>query len=169
MLNIVLLILVSACGAIYDWKKRRIPNWLTFGTFFLMLIINVLSLRPGNVLNCLFGFLLGIALLFVPYLIKAMGAGDVKLLGALGSIAGYKDVLLIFVYSSILGLFLGLIWILFRPGHFKFLITTLQVLPTVDKQQKFPYGVVLSLGTILYIVFGMVTSYNLYLSKLIWQ
>lgn len=169
MISTFFLILVSLVGAIYDWKKRRIPNWLTFGTFFLMLVINIFHLRLEIVLNCVFGFVLGIALLFIPYLLGLMGAGDVKLLGALGAIVGFKNIVLIFLYTTILGLFLGLFWIIFKPGHLKFLITTGQVLPTVDKQQKFPYGIAIFLGTILYIILGLVTSVNLDLTKLIWH
>lgn len=153
MLESILLILVSLTGAIYDWKARRIPNWLTFGTFFLALLIGVFSLSFNLILNSLLGFIVGIALLFIPYLLGAMGAGDVKLLGAIGSLIGFKDVTLVFIYSTLCGLFLGLIWIILRPGHFKFLITTAQVLPAIDKSQKFPYGIPIFLGTILYIAF----------------
>ena len=150
----IILLIVSITGGIYDWKARRIPNWLTFGTFLLALIINISHLRLHDFLNCILGFLAGILLLIIPYLMGGMGAGDVKLLGAIGSLVGFKNVVLIFIYSAICGLFLGLIWLIFTPGHLKFLITTGQILPQVDKKQKVPYGIAILLGTILYIVFG---------------
>lgn len=150
----ILLLIISITGGIYDFKSRRIPNWLTFGTFFIALVISIFHFNFNDVIGCILGFLTGIVLLLIPYLTGGMGAGDVKLLGAIGAIVGIKDVILIFVYSAVCGLFLGLIWILFTPGHLKFLITTGQILPTVDKKQKVPYGIALSLGTILYIVFG---------------
>ena len=149
----IILLIVSITGGIYDWKARRIPNWLTFGTFLLALIINFSHLRLHDFLNCILGFLVGILLLIIPYLMGGMGAGDVKLLGAIGSLVGFKNVVLIFIYSAICGLFLGLIWLIFTPGHLKFLITTGQILPQVDKKQKVPYGIAILLGTILYIVF----------------
>ena len=150
----ILLILISLTGGIYDLKSTRIPNWLTLGTFFLALLFNVFQLNLHGIVNCLLGFLVGMLLLFIPYLAGGMGAGDVKFLGALGSLVGFKDILLIFFYSAVCGLFLSLIWLIFTPGHLKFLITTGQVLPTVDKKQKVPYGIAISLGTILYIMFG---------------
>ena len=152
-IQILLLLLISLVGGIYDLKYRRIPNWLTLGTFLILLLFNISLLKSDLVLNCLLGFFVGILILIVPYLMGGMGAGDVKLLGTLGSIVGFKDIFLIFIYSSICGLFLGLIWIVCRPGHLKFLITTGQILPTVDKKEKVPYGIAILLGTILYIIF----------------
>ena len=157
----IFLFLVALTGAVYDWKVRKIPNWLTLGTFGLVLLINICSLNIELIKNCLFGFFAGIGILFIPYLLRAMGAGDVKLLGAIGSLVGFKDVIIIFFYSSVFGLFLGLIWMIFKPGHLKFLITTGQVLPVVDKKQKIPYGVAIFLGTILYIMVKTTGLYNL--------
>lgn len=169
MFNQILLVIVSLIGALYDWKARRIPNWLTFGTLFLMLLISLLSFKFILILNCLIGFLVGIALLIIPYAIGWMGAGDVKLLGAVGAIVGFKYVILIFVYSTLWGLVCGLLWIILKPGHLKFLITTAQVLPAVDKQQKFPYGIVIFLGTISYIIAGAKLLLKLGISFPIWQ
>ncbi len=169
MFNTILLTIVSLLGALYDWRARRIPNWLTFGTFFLMLFISLISLKFIVVADCVIGFFVGIALLIVPYAIGWMGAGDVKLLGAVGAIVGFKYVILIFVYSTLWGLVCGLLWIILRPGHLKFLITTAQVLPAIDKTQKFPYGVVIFLGTISYIMAGAKPLLKLGISLPIWQ
>ncbi len=151
-MKVVFLILVSLIGALFDWKTRKIPNWLTFGTFFLVVLAGIFSLKLDWIMSSVFGFFTGIGLLIVPYLLRAMGAGDVKLLGAVGAIVGVKSVILIFIYSTVCGLFLALIWIALKPGHLKFLITTAQVLPAVDKQQMFPYGIAIFLGTILYVI-----------------
>lgn len=150
----IILLLIAITGGIYDLKLRKIPNWLTFGTFFAVLVVNIAKLNPNQILNCVLGFLSGIGILLIPYLMGGMGAGDVKLLGAIGSIVGFKSVILIFVYSAICGSFLGLIWIFSNPGHLKFLITTGQMLPPTDKKQKVPYGIAITLGTILYIIYG---------------
>ena len=152
--KIFLVLLIAFIGALYDWKARRIPNWLTFGTLFLALVLNFLDFKLHGLLNSLIGFFTGIALLFIPYALGGMGAGDVKLLGAIGSVVGFKNIISVFIYSAICGLFLGLIWILCKPGHLKFLITTGQAFPTVDKKEKVPYGVAILLGTILYVIFG---------------
>lgn len=124
------------------------------GTFVLILLVNIFSLKIEAVISCLLGFLIGVLLLLIPYVAGGMGAGDVKLLAVIGSLVGIKGIILIFVYSALCGLLLGLVWLFFTPGHLKFLITTGQVLPTVDKKQKVPYGIAIALGTILYIILG---------------
>ena len=149
-----LVILISAIGGIYDLKSRRIPNWLTFGTFIAALAFNIFHFNLSSILNCLLGFLVGILLLIIPYIFGGMGAGDVKLLGAIGSVVGFKNIISIFIYSAICGLFLGLIWIVARPEHLKFLITTGQIFQAIDKKEKVPYGIAILLGTIIYVIFG---------------
>ena len=157
----IFLFLVSLTGSIYDWKFRRIPNWLTFGVLFITLVFSVFKFGLTGLINSALGFLIGVLLLLVPYLMGGMGAGDVKLLGAIGALVGFKKIILIFFYSAVCGLFLGIIWILFTPGHLKFLLKTGQVLPTVDKKQKLPYGIAIFMGTVVYIIFG---TNNLFLS-----
>ena len=153
-INEILVLIVSIAGGIYDLKSRRIPNWLTLGTFIIILLYNLIFLKFSGALNCTLGFLVGILILIIPYAMGGMGAGDVKLLGTIGSVVGFKDVISIFFYSAVCGLFLGLIWILCRPKHLKFLITTGHFLPPVEKKEKVPYGVAILLGTILYIMLG---------------
>ncbi len=152
--QIIIILLISLVGSIFDLKIRKIPNWLTFGTFFLVLIFHAVNLNFSGAAQSVIGFFVGIAVLFIPYLMGGMGAGDVKLLGAIGAVVGFKDVLWIFFYSAICGLFLGLIWIVAKPGHLKFLVTTGKVLPPVDKKQKLPYGIAILLGTISYTFLG---------------
>ena len=153
MIENLILGLISFTGGIYDVRLRKIPNWLTLGTFILVFLFNVFFVRSFHeIIHCLLGFFVGILLLLIPYIFGGMGAGDVKLLAAIGSIVGYKDIVLVFFYSTICGLFLGIIWLILNPKHIKFLITTGQILPTVDKKQKVPYGVAIAAGTLLYIV-----------------
>ena len=164
-LETIFLLSIATIGAIYDWKARRIPNWLTLGSLVIIFLLNIFHSGIWGFVNSLLGLLAGLALLFIPYIIGGMGAGDVKLLGTLGAIVGYKRIILIFFYTAISGLVLGIIWLIFNPGRLKFLITTGQILPTVDKNQKIPYGIAILMGTILYIMFGASSLFNL----IIWQ
>ena len=164
-LETIFLLSIATIGAIYDWKARRIPNWLTLGSLVIIFLLNIFHSGIWGFVNSLLGLLAGLALLFIPYIIGGMGAGDVKLLGTLGAIVGYKGIILIFFYTAISGLVLGIIWLIFNPGRLKFLITTGQILPTVDKNQKIPYGIAILMGTILYIMFGASSLFNL----IIWQ
>ena len=161
----ILLLLIAAICAIYDWRTRKIPNWLTVYSLPVIFLLNIVHAGLWGFVNSLLGLLAGLALLFIPYIIGGMGAGDVKLLGSLGAIVGYKGAILIFFYTALCGLVLGIIWLIFNPGRLKFLITTGQILPTVDKNQKIPYGIAILMGTILYITFGANNLFNI----IIWQ
>jgi prepilin peptidase CpaA len=144
-------LIISVIGGISDWKTRKIPNWLTFGTFFLALIYSIFQFNLNAFLNCFVGFFVGLLILLIPYILGGMGAGDVKLLAAIGSLVGYKNIVVVFFYTAIAGLFIGIFWIISRPGHLKFLISTGQVFPTVDKKEKVPYGLAIMCGTIGYV------------------
>src|SRR5258706_12790737 len=82
---------VAATSAIVDFRQRRIPNRLTYPLIVVGLALQtalhgwrglLLSLAGGGV----FG---GIFLVF--YLVRAMGAGGVKLAAALGCIVGLSQ------------------------------------------------------------------------------
>ena len=89
------LIAVVASAAFYDVRTRKIPNWLNLSGLILGLGLNTLLLHAHGIVVASLG--LGLALLiYVPlYLVRGMGAGDVKLMAAVGSIAGPQNWLVI--------------------------------------------------------------------------
>jgi len=89
-------------GAACDIRSRRIPNWLSLSAFLAGLILHGQVGRAGLV-NALLGC--GMALLiYVPlFAIKALGAGDVKLMAALGTILGPIPWLWVFVATCLVG------------------------------------------------------------------
>src|SRR4029077_1700113 len=83
-----LAVLVAACAAISDVRQRRIPNLLTYPAMVAGLLLQgMLHGWKGLLLGAGGGLIFGgVFLLF--YLVRAMGAGDVKLAAALGCIVG---------------------------------------------------------------------------------
>ena len=79
-------IILAALAGWFDWRYRRIPNWL-----------NILGVLAGIAMNtflyqglpglgfALKGLFLAFAVYVVLYALHAMGAGDVKLMAAVGS------------------------------------------------------------------------------------
>jgi prepilin peptidase CpaA len=90
-------------AGVYDWRTRKIPNWLNLSGLILGIGLNALVLHGHGLVLALAG--LGCSLLvYVPlYLVRGMGAGDVKLMAAIGSIAGPLNWLTIFLAAVILG------------------------------------------------------------------
>jgi prepilin peptidase CpaA len=101
-LKVALISLVISAG-FYDLRTRKIPNWLTLSGLVLGLGLNTLVLHGHGVVIALLG--LGLSLLiYVPlYIVRGMGAGDVKLMAAVGSIAGPHNWLIIFLVTALLG------------------------------------------------------------------
>ncbi len=112
--EVVLLIVVLA-AAIYDVRYRRIPNWISVSGALVGVGLNsfLYNGAPG-LLFALKGLALGFGLYFVLYALHAMGAGDVKLMGAAGALVGWQNWFGIFVITAILGGIMSFILILLR-------------------------------------------------------
>ncbi len=96
-------VIVSGVGAVWDLMTYKIPNKLTYPAIALGLIAQVCLLGWSGLLMGPAGLLLGGAIFFVLYLLRTMGAGDVKLMAAVGAFAGPKAVVEIALYSAIVG------------------------------------------------------------------
>ncbi len=92
-----------ALAAWFDYKVRRIPNWLTFSLIVFGFAYNGYESSLTGLRLSLFGLFLGILFLYFPFTCGGVGAGDVKLLGALGSLWGPIQVFQIFLASAVFG------------------------------------------------------------------
>lgn len=71
-----------------DWRFRRIPNWLTMPGLAMGFVVNGLADGWPGVKASLLGAGLGLAILLPFVLLRALGGGDWKLVGALGAFLG---------------------------------------------------------------------------------
>lgn len=102
-----LVVAAVACGI--DLRTRRIPNALTFGAAALALVYHAVTGGASGVASSAGGWIAGVAVLIIPYLLGGMGAGDVKLLGALGAWLGPGDALWAGVYATVAGAGMALV------------------------------------------------------------
>jgi prepilin peptidase CpaA len=96
-------LLVSVLACAIDLRTRRIPNWLTFGATAVALVFHGITSGAGGVLHGAEGWGMGAALLIAPYALGGMGAGDVKLLGAIGAWLGPGDTFWVAMYTGVTG------------------------------------------------------------------
>src|SRR5258708_36427737 len=84
----MLAVALAVCAAFTDVKARRIPNRLTYPAILIGLgLQGALHGWKGLLLSASGGLLFG-GVLMLFHLVRAMGAGDVKLATALGCMAG---------------------------------------------------------------------------------
>ena len=100
---------VASFACAFDLRTRRIPNWLTFGSAAAALVFHFVTGGAGGVGHGIGGWAIGVALLIAPYALGGMGAGDVKLVGALGAWLGPGDTFWLAMYTGIAGAVMALI------------------------------------------------------------
>jgi prepilin peptidase CpaA len=83
-----LTILLTAVAAFVDFRTRKIPNWLTVPAFVAGLTLRTALLGWPGAKSALEGTGLALVLLLPLVLMRALGAGDWKLMGAVGACLG---------------------------------------------------------------------------------
>ena len=91
-LIIIALVLILIIASIIDYKQQRIPNIVTIPATVLALLFYWLSNGLEGFLFSIAGLFAGMGSLIIPYAMGGMGAGDVKLMGVVGSFLGAKGV-----------------------------------------------------------------------------
>jgi prepilin peptidase CpaA len=149
-----------------DVLYRKIPNVLTFSVIIFGILYHILLNGFDGFLFSFGGVLLGLGLLLPFYLFGMMGAGDVKLMGAVGSILGTAGVFKAFLCTAIIGGIYAMIVLAIKGQLFDFMkrfaysakLSLLTGKPTLipGEGKASPilcYGIAIALGTSLSMVF----------------
>ncbi len=97
-----LLLVLLVTAAVIDCRTYRIPNWLTMGGAMLGLAVNAFTTEPGW-LSSLGGLGLGLVLMLPLWLLRMLGAGDVKLMAMVGAFVGVPEIFGALLFSLIAG------------------------------------------------------------------
>ena len=101
-------------AALFDIHTRRIPNWITVPAFFTGLILHYGHAGWAGALDGLLGFAIGFGLFFLLWLLGGKGAGDAKLIGAVGALLGWYQLLVALVFIAGVGGLLASLYVLKR-------------------------------------------------------
>jgi prepilin peptidase CpaA len=94
MLIAIAIVVLGIPAILIDWWIHRIPNRLVIATLLAGLLIHVSTGGLAGLWSVLLGAVIGLAILLPFNLLGAMGAGDVKFMGAMGGLVGSGAVLL---------------------------------------------------------------------------
>jgi prepilin peptidase CpaA len=102
--------------AVYDFRQRRVPNWLVLAGAAVALAALALGMQPFGLdwTTTLTGAAVGFGCLLVIYAIGLMGAADVKFAGALGLWVGLPALLPIWVGASLLAGLHSALWLVLQ-------------------------------------------------------
>lgn len=166
-LNEVAFGLTLSIAAYTDYREHRIYNKLLGPAFLFALILHTKNGGFSGIKMSLTGALLGFCLLLLPYFLSGMGAGDVKLLAVIGAFGGANFVFETFLYGAIIGGIISAVLLARRKALVVTLKRFLLILPFLTKpqfltdgmrearQEKFPYGIAIVLGTVLAFFFPL--------------
>ncbi len=137
-----LLLTLGAVAAFTDLRRGLIPNWLTLPPLLLVPPVQGLFLGPGALGSSLLGVFVCGAVPLMIFLRGGMGGGDVKLLAAVGAVAGARLGLEIQLTSYMIATLIALCTLAHR-GH---LLTTVARAPRAVAGAASASGVEIRLG-----------------------
>ncbi len=171
-IRILVAVLVLAAAAT-DIRSRRIPNWLTLAGVCAGLSLNwALYGLPGLKASAT-GLLLGFGSYFALYCLRAMGAGDVKLMAAVGAIVGPANWFSVFIATALAGGVLAVVLMIWKGrvretlwntffivqelAHFRAPFKKRSDLDVKDPRAlNMPHGVAIAAGTLACLVLAVI-------------
>ena len=154
----VVLILGLAAAVFTDVRTRRIPNWLTAGITGAGFGI---AFGGGAVTpaQAALGMIAGLLLMMPGHVIGATGAGDVKLMAAIGVLVGPGVVFKAFLYTAVAGGVFALAVAVRRGmladtlyGTQRLVTAPLaapQTIKSPSRANRFAYGPAIAVGTLI--------------------
>lgn len=169
MIELGVIPLVAVASAA-DIASQRIPNTLILAGAAVGFLLQGWAAGTGGVLAAIYGLVVGLAILLPGYLMGFTGAGDAKLMAAIGTFLGPVGVLqaaLISIFvGGIIAIGFALSALIHRQsispwGRYALMMRTLVItgrplyIPPAEGEvmgKKFPFAVSIALGTTAWIV-----------------
>ena len=151
-------------ATVIDVRTRRIPNVLTATMASVGIGLAAFGISGLSIWGSVVGLLVGLALMLPGHLLGATGAGDVKLMAAIGAIVGPALVFSAFLFSALAGGVLAVAVALRRRRLSATLAGTgrLMAAPAGARQEiqaataanRFAYGPAIAAGSVIATLLG---------------
>ena len=148
-----------AAATVIDLRSRRIPNVLTGSMAALGVGLAAAGANGPSIGASLLGIVIGLVVMMPGYALGATGAGDVKLMGAVGAIVGPALIIPAFLGTSVAGGVLAVVVATRRKRLGATLVKTGQFVTapggateqirSATSVSRFAYGPAIAVGTIL--------------------
>ena len=111
-------VVFAGAACVTDLRNGRIPNVLTFGAILLAFIVHASMPQGHGLVHVTSGTLVGLAVFFPFFALGGMGAGDVKLMAAIGAWLGPMLAVFTALYGAIAGGVMALV-VALSAGYLK--------------------------------------------------
>lgn len=168
--RMAVLLAALVAASVIDIKTYRIPNWLTLSGIVFALAYSAILATPGRgILWAAQGMVIGFLMTVPFYVLRVMGAGDVKLMAMIGAFIGAPLVVYAGLYAFCIGGVAAILFALRRRamirmlknikdiGQLGVLSVAAGMMPNVQVPQqasigRLPFGVSISIGTVGYLI-----------------
>lgn len=163
--DLILIIVLGICLAT-DLRFQRIYNKIIFPSLIIAVALHAILYGYVGLKASILGFVVGLGILLIPYLLGGIGAGDVKLLGLIGALKGIAFVINTALYMAVIGGIIALVIIIYHSALLKVFreigvwvysllcgIKYRLEFPTSVFVKRYPYGAAIVGGALVCLIF----------------
>lgn len=161
----VMLVVLLFIAAVYDCYRHKIPNVISLGGWLVAPLLHAATGGVDGLVDSVTGLFLALLLTFPLFALRWMGAGDVKLMTAVGAFVGSKSVLPVLGLIFISGAVFAVLAYLYRGSlreTLQRLVTMLSMslsmrrpvyIPAKESAAEIliPYAVPIATGTLIFV------------------
>ncbi len=148
-------LIVLAVATFTDLRSRRIPNWLVLPFMLAGLVASTWMEGWQGLGHSFAGLGLGILIYGFLFWVGGMGAGDVKLAGAIGAWIGPDQLFIALIVTAMAGGVMILIWAIWALGIKRLMNRSKnsdeEQIPALSGflKRKMPYAPAIAIGTLI--------------------
>ena len=165
----ILSAIFALAAGITDARSRRIPNWLTYPAIPLAILLHTIAGGWHGAKLSLLGTALGLGLLLPFVLVRSLGGGDWKLVGALGAFFGCNKqhcrLLEVLIYTLLVNGVMALVMVIWKKrvgktlrnlahlmaAFFRFHLPPSDLSIDNPEAVKVPFGVAAAVAVLIYV------------------
>lgn len=121
LIDVVLVVFLILCS-FEDARNKMIPNKYTIPALLAGFVLMTMNNGLDGLKNSFFGFLFGFLIFLIPFILGFMGAGDVKLMAAIGALKGLTFTTYALLATGLVGGIMVIIYAIYKKQMFKTII-----------------------------------------------